>query len=317
MPLPQPRPTLCPSCQYPLLLAAPDRTHRGMAGELQRPTNDKVDEEGTRLVPMVHVSPPPPVAPEVPTKPCPVCGWRNAVDRQRCERCASPTREVPVPTPPPPPPPPRQQQRGIAWWMIVLPALIVLLVITTIVLLVQVRPFSPPAGGGESATPPSAPASTPAEPSPTTLSGVDPSTITVTASSTLPPDPESYEAGNLLDGDPETAWNSNGSEADDNTGVTLTFTFAEPVRVGRIDLSNGFSKNDGVFERNCRVKTLTVETEGGATHTFEVKDTQDVQQLVFDFGAPTTKLTFTIDEVYDGSRYRDVAITEVVFHALS
>lgn len=318
-PLPVPPPALCPQCQFPLLLAEPDERSSGVAEDLHRPSAPEVDD-GTRLVPRtVPMQPEPVVVPDppptVPQMLCRACGWSNAAARIRCERCAALLRsDAPLPPPPPPAPlpPPR---RSIPWWLAVLPVVLVALLAVVVVWFVVQRPWAPAPG---SPTPPGQVTSAPPSPAgtPTTLGKIDSKTIKVTATSVLPPDPDSYAPDRTLDGDPRTAWNSDGKTLGANGRPTLTYTFAQPVRVGRIDVTNGFQKDDRVYQLNCRVKTLVV-TVGAVSHTFTLTDSKAPQQLIFDFGTAETTVTVKVGDVYPGTKYRDIAISEVVFYGLT
>jgi len=129
-----------------------------------------------------------------------------------------------------------------------------------------------------------------------------------------------YTAANLLDGDPRTAWNSNGDKVGDGKGVTLTFTFSEPVDLKGIALLNGYQKKikDGgkskdLFKANGRVAALTVTTDGGET-TWDVGDGRAAQKLEKDLGETST-VTLTVSDVYPGGEYEDLALSEVSFIA--
>lgn len=209
-----------------------------------------------------------------------------------------------------PPPPQRAIRSGPRWWLIVVP-----LVAVAAMFIVAVLLFLLPPATGPSAGPPQAKPTSTTPSGPLRLIPVDSTTVEATASSVLPPvPPATFVAENTLDGDLKTAWNSNGA-AGAGAGATLTYRFAQPVRLGRIDLANGYQAGADEFARNQRVKTLTVTTDG-AQRTFNIGDSKGFQQLELDFGT-TSQVTLRIDETYAGSRYNDIAISEVVFHRLS
>lgn len=317
--LPDPQPALCPQCHFPLLLAEPDERNSAVADDLHRPSAPET-EDRTRLVPRIEADPVPPVEvprpqPQVPQLRCMTCGWNNAASRIRCERCAALLRsEAPPPPPPPPPAPPART--GVPWWLAVLPIVLVALLAGVVIWFVVQQPWAP--GAGPSGTPSasgSTGASTPAA-KPTTLTKVDPNTITVTASSVLPPDPEPYDPERTLDGNPRTAWNSDGKKLGANGRPTLTYTFPTPVRIGRIEVMNGFQKDERLYQVNCRVKTLVV-TVGEVSHTFTLTDTKAPQALTFDFGTASTSVSMKVGEIYPGTKYRDIALSEVSFFGLN
>jgi len=211
---------------------------------------------------------------------------------------------------------------GIAWWQAVLPVVVVAL-LAGVVIGIVVQGGGGPAGAAGS---PSATGSVSVSASPGSSAGastskspgltkIDPARISVTATSVLPPDPDSYAPEQTLDGDTTTAWNSDGSNIGAAGRPTLTYTFDEPVRIGRITVSNGYQKNDRLFQSNRRVRTLVV-TVGTVTHTFSLADKKTAQKLDFDFGTAATTVTVRIGEVYPGTKYYDIALSEVAFYAV-
>jgi len=137
--------------------------------------------------------------------------------------------------------------------------------------------------------------------------------IKATASSTGKRDGAvTYVAANTLDGKPQTAWNSSGG----GTGITLTFTFAEPVHLSGLTMLDGYQKTNSagdLWALNSRVKALTVDTDGGSW-TWDLTDTKDLQTLNQDLGT-TSKVTLTVEDVYPGAKYKDIAISELSFLA--
>ena len=75
--IPTPRPSLCPSCKYPLLLSIEPET-KTMAGPVLRRPSDPVVKPPVR---------PPPLTAAQPEPVCPACGFANLVGTTRCRRC--------------------------------------------------------------------------------------------------------------------------------------------------------------------------------------------------------------------------------------
>ena len=122
-----------------------------------------------------------------------------------------------------------------------------------------------------------------------------------------------YTAANTLDARPDTAWNSNGGGA----GITLTYTFAQPVHLSGITMLDGYqkaTKKGDLWALNSRAKTITVTTDTG-NWAWDLTDTRDLQKLTQDLGTTST-LTLKIDDVYAGAKYDDIAISEVSFLAV-
>ena len=144
---------------------------------------------------------------------------------------------------------------------------------------------------------------------------IDPSSIDATASSELPPDESAgsdYFVENTLDGDPTTAWNDNVEGP--GIGQTLTFRFADRVRLARIKLLNGYQKPPDLFARNARIERLHLVTD---TKTAAVTlDDSEVWQTVR-LRARTASVTLRIDSVYPGTSFSDVGLSEIVFFGSS
>ena len=152
---------------------------------------------------------------------------------------------------------------------------------------------------------------------PASLAPVDRTTVTASASSVQASEGRTtYGAGNTLDGKPETAWNSNGRKDGAGPGITLTYTFDAPVDLRAITVRNGYIKTvegKDLFTANSRVKALKVTTDTGE-FTWTLDDVKSAQALRKTFGKTKT-VTFEIVSIYKGSKYRDVALSEVSFAA--
>lgn len=142
---------------------------------------------------------------------------------------------------------------------------------------------------------------------------VELSVAEASASSVLEPDGSvTYEPQRTLDGQPETAWND-GVDGDP-TGEWLEYTFDAPVRIARIEVRNGYDKTVGdldLFDANARVRDLTIETDDTSTEA-QLSDTREPQSI----GGPTgaaCRVRVVVDSVYKGSRFSDVAVSEVAF----
>lgn len=196
------------------------------------------------------------------------------------------------------------RRAGPRWWVAVIPVAAVAAALALALLFILL-----PEPSGPSATM-SAPTPAPGQ---GRLVSIDSTTVHATASSVLPPaPPATFVAENTLDGDLSTAWKSDGDAAP-GVGATLTYRFAEPVRLGRIDLANGDQAGAQEYARDARVKTVTVTTDR-AQRTFNIGDSKGFQQLEFDFGM-TGQVTLRVDETYPGTT-DDIAISEVVFYNL-
>lgn len=118
----------------------------------------------------------------------------------------------------------------------------------------------------------------------------------------------SYQATNLLDGDLTTAW----LEGMDGPGLGewVRFEFSQPVVLARLEIANGYQKDDDRFLGNPRVKLVKVEYSSGTSQLVDFWDTRDLQAI-----KPTDEavewVKLVIVSVYPGSEWEDTALSEV------
>ncbi|TAH18590.1 MAG: hypothetical protein EAZ08_11195 [Cytophagales bacterium] len=148
------------------------------------------------------------------------------------------------------------------------------------------------------------------------VSGCKESVNNVAVSSSLPSQPnENYIADNLADDDPTTAWigGKNG-----NIGEFVEF-MAFPY--SKWHLLNGHQKDKTTWENYARVKKLRIFIEGKpafevvledkmGTQTFELPENLKIDPDKISTG---TKIKMVILSVYEGKKFKEVAISELFF----
>jgi hypothetical protein len=122
----------------------------------------------------------------------------------------------------------------------------------------------------------------------------------------------SYRATNLVDGDLTTAW----EEGADGTGVGewVQFEFVEPLVIARIEIANGYQKDDDRYQGNPRVKAMKVEFSDGTVQLVDLADVPDYQTITPDVGE-VEWVKLVIVSVYPGDRWEDTALSEVRIYA--
>jgi hypothetical protein len=118
----------------------------------------------------------------------------------------------------------------------------------------------------------------------------------------------SFQATNLLDGDLTTAWIEGKKGA--GLGEWVRFDFAQPTLLARIDIVNGYQKEETSFAANPRAKLVSVQFSSGATYLVELQDTQDLQFIV-PAGEAIEWVKLVIVSVYPGKVNEDTALSEV------
>ncbi len=133
----------------------------------------------------------------------------------------------------------------------------------------------------------------------------------ITSSSTLAPQSgKSYAPKNAVDGDDATAWVE--GAPGHGVGESIMITFEQPMKIGTIWIKNGYGKSRKLFQLNGRVKKANVQMDGGM-FPIVLKDTMKEQTITVPKkirDAQTTWVKLTIESVYPGSKWSDVAVNE-------
>lgn len=117
-----------------------------------------------------------------------------------------------------------------------------------------------------------------------------------------------HVATNLFDGDIESSWVE--KSAGDGTGERIIITLKEPATLEALSFRNGFGVK-GYWQKNNRVKDVTLTSDSGDTRSFRLKDMMDMQAVEFE-AIKGTVFTITINSVYKGDAFNDTALAEII-----
>ncbi len=131
----------------------------------------------------------------------------------------------------------------------------------------------------------------------------------VTASTTLSPE-TAYGVDNLFDSRKEFTW-CEGAKSD-GVNESITFAFSTAQKITGIQLWNGYQRSPKHFTANGRVKVLKVITDSGA-QLINVKDLYGDQELTLTKPVTTKSIRLEIVEIYKGTKYADLCISELNF----
>lgn len=119
-----------------------------------------------------------------------------------------------------------------------------------------------------------------------------------------------YKVENVIDNNPSTAWIEGVS--DDGIGQFIQFSSNNTFRVDKIDIINGFSKNQKTYMKNNRVKKVTIEFSDKSQQVYELEDNNMEYQTIDIGGINTNSVKVIIQEVYTNGRvYKDTCISEI------
>jgi hypothetical protein len=119
-----------------------------------------------------------------------------------------------------------------------------------------------------------------------------------------------HPAAQVADEYTDTWWQSSFSGT---TRATLTFSFDEHVILRSVILRSGASDD---FVDHGRPSILRLTFSNGRTTTLTPEDTSAAQTLSLENSTLVDSVTIQVADVYDGQKFRDVAISEIEFYAL-
>ena len=150
---------------------------------------------------------------------------------------------------------------------------------------------------------------------------------TIEASSELLENNENnYSAKNAHDFDKNTAWIEGENGFGIGEFIEYHFDFSKfkdyngGLGINQILLANGYKKNKSTWENNSRIKQLKVYLNGEPYAILNLLDAYEIQTIdigEIKFPANTeTKLKFEITQVYKGKKYKDTAISLLMFEGI-
>jgi len=134
---------------------------------------------------------------------------------------------------------------------------------------------------------------------------------TVTTSTVLEP-VSAYNPEFLFDSRFDYGW-AEGNPNNAGVGESLEFTFNEPVNITKLKIWNGFQRSKSHFESNARVKKFSFGIKGQTLTAYDIKDKQIPQEIELSIPLTGNNFIFKIEEVYEGSKYKDLVISEMRF----
>lgn len=130
------------------------------------------------------------------------------------------------------------------------------------------------------------------------------------ASSVLAPQfGNSYNVRNLFSGGSSEAWVE--GQVGQGIGEWIVVEFAAPRRVTGLLIDNGYQKNQDIYYKNSRPRSIEVRLSQGHSETLMLADRFATQHLTLAPSAPASWVQIVIRDVYPGSKYTDTAITKL------
>jgi hypothetical protein len=118
-----------------------------------------------------------------------------------------------------------------------------------------------------------------------------------------------YGPEQLLDGKLDTAWVE--GKSGNGEGEWVVVDFGAPRQISALQIYNGYHKNVDLFRKNNRVRDLEIVFSDGKTRLATLADRDGPQTVAVDGNIIAAWVQIKIRSVYEGTRYKDTAITEL------
>ncbi|GAB5401435.1 MAG: hypothetical protein Aureis2KO_30200 [Aureisphaera sp.] len=132
-----------------------------------------------------------------------------------------------------------------------------------------------------------------------------------------------YEPGNAHDFDEKTAWvegvegNGVGEYIEYQFDFNKAPIYNTNLGINKLIIANGYKKNRLTWENNARIKQLLVYVNDQPKFLVNLKDSFEIQTVEFEtikfFNDRTLRLKFEIKDVYEGTKYKDTALSLLMF----
>lgn len=114
----------------------------------------------------------------------------------------------------------------------------------------------------------------------------------------------------VSDGDISTAWCEDA--AGQGIGEWVALVFDKAYTVNGVTIYAGHQEAGDLYEKNSRPASMTIAFSDGSSQKIYLDDVMAGQTFTFESPVKTDSLTFIIDSVYEGYKYEDTLITEIV-----
>jgi len=130
----------------------------------------------------------------------------------------------------------------------------------------------------------------------------------ISASSTLSPK-ASYGVDHLFDGKKDFAWVE--GVPGNGFGQTIDIVFEKPQKISGLIITNGFQRSSKHYTSNARAKTISIIDDKENSQQIQLDDEMSKSDIHLAQEITTKTLQIRIDDVYNGSRYQDLVISEL------
>lgn len=134
----------------------------------------------------------------------------------------------------------------------------------------------------------------------------------ISASSTLAPE-AAYSPANLSDARKEFVW-VEGNTTNSGEGEFLRFEFEQAVHITAVQVWNGYQRSEEHRKANARIRDFEFGANGSPAAAYTLGDYGSGQKVELKTPAQGNVFTLKIKSIYPGNRYKDLAVSDIVFY---
>ena len=118
-----------------------------------------------------------------------------------------------------------------------------------------------------------------------------------------------YGPEQMIDGRLDTAWVE--GKSGNGEGEWVLVDFGSSRHISALEIYNGYHKNADLFRKNNRIRDLEIVFSDGRSQIATLADRAGPQTINVGADINAEWVQIKIRSVYEGTRYRDTAITEL------
>ncbi len=122
-----------------------------------------------------------------------------------------------------------------------------------------------------------------------------------------------YGTDKLFDSRYDFAW-AEGAEGN-GVGEDLVFEIDEKIRIDKIVFWNGYQRSDEHFTSNTRLYKFEFSAQNTQPQEYSISDSQNPVEVILKEPIEATNFLLKIKEVYAGTQYKDLVISEICFYS--
>ncbi len=121
-----------------------------------------------------------------------------------------------------------------------------------------------------------------------------------------------YSPWNVVDNDFATCWSE--GETEQGIGESITVELNDTYSIRTIKIWNGLHINESMYYKNSRIRDVMITLSNGEKFKTVLNDSfkDGACEITLPYDVATSSVTITINSVYEGTKFKDTCITEMI-----